>query len=158
MSNNEPDPLDPNEGRYHPRLLLLDEFDGEIRGRKKFFKSLFHLREEIEGVGKEEWTFEHDSFGPTDPGLSKMFRSYDKIGLVVVEKDGNLWVYKQTEKGSRVAQGIRRGLRILRKDDTDERERSLDLIAVINKERSGSEIEEDWEIAKRKAEVFGIDQ
>ena len=54
--------------------------------------------------------------------------------------------------------GIRRGLRILRKDDTEEREKSLELVAVINKDRSGSEIEEDWEIAKRKSEVFGIDQ
>ena len=158
MTDNESDPLDTEEGRYHPRLLLLDEFDGEIQGRKKFFKSLFHLREEIDGVGKDEWTFEHDSFGPTDQGLSKLFRAYDKIGLVVVEKDGKLWVYKQTEKGSKVTMGIRRGLRILRKDDTEEREKSLELVAVINKDRSGSEIEEDWEIAKRKSEVFGIDQ
>jgi len=119
---------------------------------------LFHLREKIDGVGKDEWTFEHDSFGPTDQGLSKLFRAYDKIGLVVVEKDGKLWVYKQTEKGSKVTMGIRRGLRILRKDDTEEREKSLELVAVINKDRSGSEIEEDWEIAKRKSEVFGIDQ
>lgn len=158
MSDDELDPLDPEEGRYHPRLLLLDEFEGEIQGRKKFFKSLFHLREEIDGVGMDEWTFEHNSFGPTDQGLSKIFRAYDKMGLVIVEKDGQLWVYKQTEKGSKVAQGIRRGLRILRKSDTEEREESLDLVAVINKDRSGSEIEEDWEIAKRKSEVFGIDQ
>lgn len=158
MTDDEPDPLDPEEGRYHPRLLLLDEFDGEIQGRKKFFKSLFHLREEVDGVGKEEWTFEHDSFGPTDQGLSKLFRAYDKIGLVVVEKDGKLWIYKQTEKGSKFAKGLRRGLRILRKGDTEEREESLELVAVVNKDRSGSEIEEDWEIAKRKAEVFGIDQ
>jgi len=157
MTDDEPDSLDPEEGRYHPRLLLLDEFDGKIQGRKNFFKSLFHLREEVDGVGKEEWTFEHDSFGPTDQGLSKLFRAYDKIGLVV-EKDGKLWVYKQTEKGSKFAKGLRRGLRILRKGDAEEREESLELVAVVNKDRSGSEIEEDWEIAKRKAEVFGIDQ
>lgn len=158
MSNNEPEPLDPEEGRYHPRLLLLDEFDGEIKGRKKFFKSLFHLREEIDGVEMDEWTFEHDNFGPTDQGLSKVFRAYDKMGLVVVEKDGQYWVYRQTEKGSKVVQGIRRGLRILRKSETQEREDSLELVAVVNKDRSGSEIEEDWEIAKRKSEMFGIDQ
>lgn len=158
MTDDEPDIMDPAEGRYHPRLLLLDEFDGEIRGRKKFFKSLVHLREEIDGVGVEEWTFNHDSFGPTDQGLSKLFRAYDKMGLVIVEKDGYLWVYRQTEKGSNFARGLRRGLRFLRKDETEERERSLELVAKINKDRSGSEIEEDWEIAKRKAEVFGIDQ
>lgn len=158
MTDNDPDPLEPAEGRYHPRLLLLDEFDGEIEGRKKFFKSLFHLREETEGVGIEEWTFKHDSFGPTDQGLSNVFRSYDKFGLVIVEKDGKLWVYKQTEKGSKFARGVRNGLRILRKGDTEERERALEKVAVINKDRSGSEIEEDWEIAKRKAEIFGIDQ
>lgn len=158
MTDDEPDPMEPSEGRYHPRLLLLDEFDGEIQGRKKFFKSLFHLREEIDGVGIEDWTFEHDSFGPTDQGLSKQFRAYDKLGLVIVEKDGRLWVYKQTEKGSKITRGLRRGLHVLRKADTEERERSLNLVAVIDKDRSGSEIEEDWDIAKRKAEIFGIDQ
>ena len=158
MTDEEPDPMDPSEGRYHPRLLLLDEFDGEIRGRKKFFKSLVHLREEIDDVEMEDWTFNHDSFGPTDDGLSKLFRAYDKFGLVIVEKDGRLWVYRQTEKGSKFARGLRRGLRILRKADTEEREQSLELVAVINKDRSGSEIEEDWVIAKRKAEIFGIDQ
>lgn len=158
MNDEDVELMDREEARFHPRLLLLEEFEGEIEGKKKFFKSLFHFRQEIKDVGLDEWTFTHKSFGPTDEGLSKAYRAYEKFGLVVIEKDGVMYIYKITEKGSKVARGLRRGLRMLFKDMTEEREQSLKLVAKVNKDRAGSEIEEDWEIAKKKSEAYNIDQ
>ncbi|QLH79512.1 hypothetical protein HZS55_20400 [Halosimplex rubrum] len=158
MSEESQDPLNEEEARIHPRILLLDEFGGEIISKQKYFKSLYHYREEVDDIGIEEWPFQHKSFGPTEEGLSKILKTYDDCGLVVVEKTDEYYVYKQTEKGSRFAEGLRRGLRMLRKDYTKEREKSLELVAKLDKDRSGSEIADDIDIQKKKSEPFGIDQ
>jgi len=155
---SEEDPIAEEEARFHPRLQLLHEFDGEIKSRQKYFKSLYHLREEQDSTSVDEWPFNHNSFGPTDEGLSKVLKAYDRTGLVIVEKTEGYYVYKQTEKGSRFAESLRRGLRLLRKEYTTEREESLELVAKIDKDRSGSDIVEDWDIQQKKSEPFGIDQ
>ncbi|AGB32526.1 hypothetical protein C488_12713 [Natrinema pellirubrum DSM 15624] len=156
MSDDETEPLDKKEGKFHPRLLLLDEFGGELHGKKKFHKCLYHFREDSEDISVDDWTFTHDHFGPTEEGLSKNLLALDNLNLIVIEKDGKKYIYKETEKGSSFTQGLRNGLRKLWGDEIQEREKSLELVAEVNKDRSASEIIDDWK--EQKEEPYGIDQ
>ncbi|MBX0305362.1 hypothetical protein [Haloarcula salinisoli] len=149
-----PEEVLPNdEAAFHYRLLMLDEFDGEIDGAKKYHKSLVEFRESANL--REDWPFRRVYWGPMDPGFSSILESYDDLQLVYKEDDGNIHIYKETEKGSRVARGLKEGLRILKKDQTQQRETELQLIAKVNKDRLGSEIEEDDIIQKLKESPLG---
>ena len=153
MSEDSNDILPDREAVYHPRLWMLDEFEGEIDGQKKFHKSLVQFRDRADL--EEEWPFTIASRGPMDPGFSSVLESYDDLDLLYVEKDGKIHIYKETEKGSRFIRGLQEGLRILRKDQTEERETELKLIAKVNKDRLGSEIEQDENIQKMKESSLG---
>jgi len=144
-----------SEAALHPRLWLLDEFDGEIDGAKKYHKSLAQYRNES-GL-QDEWPFNRAYRGPMDPGFSSILESYDDLNLVYAEEDGQVHIYKETEKGSRFINGLKEGLRILKKDQTGEREKKLKLIAKVNKDRLGSEIELDEDIQELKEPPIGSD-
>lgn len=158
MSGEKDDLMRDGEKRFHHRLALLDAFDGEIKSAQKFHKSLWEYREETEGLEQDDWYFTHAPFGPADPGLSAILYDYDKLGLVLVDKEDEVWVYRETKQGSRFVRGVKRGLRLLRKDMTEEREKSLELIAKMNKDEVGNQIANRASIKEKKDEPFGIDQ
>ncbi|QOS13120.1 uncharacterized protein HfgLR_14960 [Haloferax gibbonsii] len=145
--------LPDDEAMFHHRLWMIDEFDGVIDGEKKFHKSLVEYREEAEL--DDSWPFVRASWGPMDPGFSSILEAYDDLELVYKEKDGQIHIYKETEKGSKYIQGLINGLRILKKDQTEAREKELRLVAKVNKDRLGSEIEKDELIQKLKEAPLG---
>lgn len=158
MTGDSPDTMRDEEKSFHHRLALLDEFGGEVESAQKLHKSLWRFREETDGIDKDDWVFTHAPFGPADPGLSSVMYEYDKLGLVLVEKEDEVWVYKETERGSKFIRGLRRGMRLLRKDMTEDRKQSLKLVAKMNKDEVGNVIAEREEILAKKEEVFGVDQ
>jgi hypothetical protein len=150
-------PMTVKEARHHPHLLLLDEFNGEIEGRLKYHKSLFQYRNE-QGLDEGDWPFSREERGPMDEGFTALMDDYEKLGLVEVdEEDGKVYVYRNTEKGSRVVEGLRRGLRKIRGEEENEREETAELIATLNIDRSGSEIVEDEDIQEAKEEPYQSD-
>jgi len=150
----ESDEVLPNEkAALHPRLWMLDEFEGEIDGEKKFHKSLVQFRNNADM--EEEWPVIIASWGPLDPGFSSILAAYDDLELLYQEKCDEIHIYKETPKGSRFIRGLKRGMRVLRKDQTEEFETELKLIAKMNKDRLGSEIETDEDIQELKKEPLG---
>lgn len=160
MSEEDPEPdipMDVEEARHHPHLLLLDEFDGEIKGRLKYHKSLFQYRNE-RGLDEDDWSFSREERGPMDEGFTELMDDYEKLGLVEVdEEEGKVYVYRDTEKGSRVIEGLRRGLRKIRGEEEEEREKAAELIATLNFDRSGNEIVEDEDIQEAKENPYQSD-
>lgn len=156
--DQEPElPMAAEEARHHPHLLLLDEFDGEIDGRLKYHKSLFQYRNE-RGLDEDDWPFSREERGPMDEGFTDLMDDYEKLGLVEVdEEEGKVYVYQDTEKGSRVVEGLRRGLRKIRGEEEDEREKTVELIASLNIDRSGNEIVEDEDIQEAKENPYQSD-
>lgn len=156
--NQEPDiPMAVEEARHHPHLLLLDEFDGEIDGRLKYHKSLFQYRNEQE-LDEDDWPFSREERGPMDEGFTDLMDDYEKLGLVEVDnEEGKVYVYRDTEKGSRVVEGLRRGLRKIRGKEEEEREKTAELIATLNIDRSGNEIVEDEDIQEAKGNPYQSD-
>jgi hypothetical protein len=156
--NQDPNiPMAIEEARHHPHLLLLDEFDGEIEGRLKYHKSLFQYRNE-RGLDEEDWPFSREERGPMDEGFTDLMDDYEKLGLVEVdEKEGKVYVYRDTEKGSRVTKGLRRGLRKIRGEAENQREETAELIATLNIDRSGNEIVEDEDIQEAKENPYQSD-
>lgn len=160
MTEDEPEPDIPmkvEEARHHPHLLLLDEFDGEIEGRLKYHKSLFQYRNQ-RGLDEEDWPFSREERGPMDEGFTELMDDYEKLGLVEVdEEEGKVYVYRDTEKGSRVVEGLRRGLRKIRGEEEEEREKTAELIATLNIDRSGNEIVEDEDVQEAKENPYQSD-
>lgn len=156
--NQEPDiPMAVEEARHHPHLLLLDEFDGEIDGRLKYHKSLFQYRNEQE-LDEDDWPFSREERGPMDEGFTDLMDDYEKLGLVEVDhEEGQVYVYRDTEKGSRVVEGLRRGLRKIRGKEEEEREKTAEVIATLNIDRSGNEIVEDEDIQEAKENPYQSD-
>jgi len=142
-----------DKAAFHPRLWMLEEFEGEIDGEKKFHKSLVQFRDEA-GI-EDDWPFIRASRGPLDPGFSGLIAAYDDLELLYQEKDGEIHIYKETPKGSRFVRGLKRGLHILKKDQTEKFETELELIAKVNKDRLGSEIELDEDIQNLKESPLG---
>lgn len=68
------------------------------------------------------------------------------LNLFYREEGNHIHIYKKTEKGNKYIRGLRRGMRILGKDQTEKFETELKLIAKVNKNRLGSEIELDEDI------------
>lgn len=148
MSNEEDDEV------LHPRLLMLDDFGGEVEGRLKFHKSLYQYRNsELES---EDWAFRREEHGPLDPGFSSRMQSYENLDLTEVDEDREPHRFRITEKGRRFSRGLSSGLSKLRAGFDDRRE-SLREVANLNKNRSGSEIEEDEDIQEAKEEPYQTD-
>lgn len=142
----------PEEAK-HNRLLMLDEFDGEVDGELKFHKCLYQYREFSEEVDESEWTFIREERGPTDRGFSSVLQSYEDLELAEEDDTDNRRDFRLLSKGERVTKGIRRGLSKL--DDSFEKRLSvLSSVAETNKQRSGSEITEDDSIQEAKEETY----
>lgn len=142
-----------SEEAKHNRLLLLDEFDGEVDGELKFHKCLYQYREFTNEVDKSEWTFVREERGPTDRGFSSVLQSYEDLELAEENDSGNRRDFRLLSKGERVTKGIRRGLSKL-DDSFEERLSALSSVAEANKDRSGSEIVEDDSIQEAKEETY----
>ena len=143
------------ESRYYPRLQLISEFDGKVEGRLKFHKSLFEYRNEV--MDETDWPFTSEERGPMDQGASSVMDSYEKMGLVTIDDEGDIYFYEETEKGSRFSRGIKRGLEKLRGGEADRRESALKKIAERNKDRSGYEIVQDEEVQDAKQNPYQTD-
>lgn len=156
--DQEPDiPISVEEARHHPHLLLLSEFEGEIDGRLKYHKSLFQYRNE-RGLDENDWPFSREERGPMDEGFTDLMDDYEKLGLVEVdEEEGKVYVYRETERGSRVVEGLKRGLRKIRGEEENNREEKAELVATLNIDRSGNEIVEDEDVQEAKENPYQSD-
>lgn len=137
---------------YHPRLLMLDDFDGEIDGRLKFHKSLYQYRNS-DPEAEEDWEFRREEHGPLDPGFSSRMQSYEDLDMAEVDEDSEPHRFRITSKGERFARGLSKGLSKLR-DDFEKSRSNLKEIATRNKDRSGSEIEQDEDVQEAKDEPY----
>lgn len=94
-----------SDEEHQPRLLILHEAGGEIKGRGKYHKLLDRYRREadesdIEHVVKER--------GPYDSGLSRSVRRYRDAGLIETDEEGSSRDIQETEKGKRYMSGFER--------------------------------------------------
>lgn len=149
MTDNEDE-----EETYHPRLLMLDDFGGEVEGRLKFHKSLYQYRNS--DSEPEDWSFRREEHGPLDPGFSSRMQSYEDLDLAEVDEDDEPHRFRITPKGRRFARGLSKGLSKIR-DGFDERREDIREIASRNRDRSGSEIEQDEDIQDAKDEPYQTD-
>ena len=140
-----------NDRSDYPRLVMLSEFEGEIDGRLKYHKSLYQYREAESDV--LAWGFNREERGPHDPGFSSVMQSYENLDLVEVDEEGEPHIFEMTEKGERFVEGLKSGLERLDEEFTAKRE-TIAQIASRNKDRSGSEIEEDEEPQKAKEDPY----
>jgi len=142
-----------SEQKNHPHLVMLDEFDGEMDGELKYNKVLYKYRYNAEEVDDDDWAFTREQWGPTDPGFTSIMSSMADLGLSEEEDSEPMHIFRLTSKGRDVASGIKRGVTKL-----DPRYSSklstIRAIAEIDKDRSGSEIEEDEEIQEAKEETY----
>lgn len=143
------------ESKYYPRLQLISEFDGKVEGRLKFHKSLFEYRNEV--MEEEDWPFTSEERGPMDRGASSVMDSYEKLDLIDIDDEGDVYFYEETEKGSRFARGIKKGLQKLKGEATERREGAMRKIAERNKDRSGYEIVQDEEVQEAKKNPYQTD-
>lgn len=160
MVDEDPGPdfaIPMEEARHHPHLLLLEKFGGEIEGRLKYHKSLYQYRNG-QGMDETDWPFRREEHGPMDEGFTTLMEEYEKLGLVKVdEEEGKIYIYRTTETGSRVIRGFRRGLRKIRGEEAEDKERTAELIAELNMDRSGNEIVEDEDIQEAKEGPYQSD-
>ena len=148
MTNNNEDE------ELHPRLMMLSEFDGEIEGRLKFHKSLYQYRNSE--TDSEDWTFRREEHGPLDPGFSSRMQSYENLEMADVDEDEEPHRFRITGKGERFVRGLSMGLSKL-KDGFDEKQEAIRSVASRNKDRTGSEIEQDEDVQEAKEEPYQTD-
>lgn len=139
---------------YHPRLMMLDDFGGEIDGRLKYHKSLYQYRNS--DSSSEDWEFRREEHGPLDPGFSSRMQSYEDLDMAEVDEDREPHRFRITSKGRRFARGLSNGLSKLR-EGFNERRDSMREIASRNRDRSGSDIEQDDDIQEAKNEPYQTD-
>lgn len=158
QEDNGPDVSMPiEEARYHPHIMLLEKFEGEINGRLKYHKSLYQYRN-AQGMDEQDWPFSVEERGPMDEGFLALMEEYEKLGLVELdEEEGIMYVYRNTDKGSRVARALLRGLKKILGEGAMEREENAEVIAALNIDRSGSEIAEDEDILEAKKNPYQSD-
>ncbi len=82
--------------------------DGGISGKLKMQKLSVEVREELINNGYENpWRFIRNFRGPTDPGLSRLMISFQKLELVEIEQIKNQGIkYILTEKGIKVKNSL----------------------------------------------------
>ncbi|EMA15206.1 hypothetical protein [Haloarcula marismortui] len=139
---------------YHPRLMMLDDFGGEIEGRLKYHKSLYQYRRS--DTQPDDWDFRREEHGPLDPGFSSRMQSYEDLDMAEVDEDEEPHRFRITSKGRRFARGLSNGLSKLR-EGFDEQRESMKEIASRNRGRSGSEIEQDEDVQDAKDEPYQTD-
>lgn len=147
--------MNDEESKYYPRLQLLSRFEGRVDGRLKFHKSLFEYRNEL--MDDSDWSFTSEERGPMDRGASSAMDSYEKMGLVEFDDDGNVYSYEETDKGSWFTRGIRKGLQKLQGEEVEKRDSAMKKIAERNKDRSGYEIVQDEEVQEAKEDPYQTD-
>jgi len=152
MADDENYTMDDEEAKSHPHLLMLDAFGGEIGGELKFNKVLYKYRENA--VKKDDWEFDREQWGPTDPGFTSIMQSLDELDVTELEEVDRMHLFNLTAKGRDVASGLRRGLNKLQ-PDFSEKDSVIQSIAQRDKDRSGSEIEQDEIIQDAKEETEG---
>lgn len=152
MEDNENYTLDGEEAKNHPHLLMLEAFDGEVDGELKFNKILYKYRKAA--VEKDDWEFDREQWGPTDPGFTSIMQSLDELDVTELEEVDRMHLFKLTAKGRDVASGLQRGLDKLQ-PDFSEKASVIHSIAERDKDRSGSEIEQDDIIQEAKEETEG---
>ncbi|MXR52394.1 hypothetical protein GRX03_12365 [Halovenus sp. WSH3] len=146
---------DSNEDEvFHPRLMMLDDFDGEVEGRLKFHKSLYQYKNS--DSESEDWKFRREEHGPLDPGFSSRMQSYEDLDMAEVDEDEEPHRFRITPKGRRFARGLSKGLSKMR-DGFEQRREALRSVAEQNKDRSGSEIEQDEDVQEAKEEPYQTD-
>lgn len=138
------------EGKNHPHLLMLDEFDGEIDGELKYQKVLYKYR--VNALEEEDWGFTRERWGPTDPGFTEIMQSLEDLNLAELEEDDRMHIFQVTDAGEEVADGLKRGLSKL-DPGFSPRIQTILGIAESDKDRSGSEIVEDEIIQNAKDET-----
>ncbi|OYR54155.1 hypothetical protein DJ73_05790 [Halorubrum sp. Ea1] len=138
------------EGKNHPHLLMLDEFDGEMDGELKYHKVLYKYR--VNALEKEDWGFTRDRWGPTDPGFTEIMQSLDDLDLAELDEDDRMHIVRMTNGGKEVADGLKRGLSKL-DPGFSPRIQTILGIAESDKDRPGSEIVEDEIIQEAKEET-----
>ncbi len=144
--------MDGEEAKNHPHLLMLDAFEGEIDGELKFNKVLYKYRKAA--VEEDDWKFDREQWGPTDPGFTSIMQSLDELDVTELEEVDRMHLFKLTAKGRDVADGLRRGLDKLQ-PDFSKKASVIHSIAERDKDRSGSEIEQDDIIQEAKEETEG---
>ena len=144
--------MENEEAKNHPHLLMLDAFEGEIDGELKFNKVLYKYRKGA--VEKDDWKFDREHWGPTDPGFTSIMQSLDELDVTELEEVDRMHLFRLTAKGRDVTSGLRRGLNKLH-PDFSERTSVIHSIAERDKDRSGSEIEQDDIIQEAKEETEG---
>ncbi|OVE85667.1 hypothetical protein [Natronolimnobius baerhuensis] len=138
------------EGKNHPHLLMLDEFDGEIDGELKYQKVLYKYR--VNALEDDDWSFTRERWGPTDPGFTEIMQSLDDLDLAELEEDDRMHIFRLTDTGEEVADGLKRGLSKL-DPGFSPRIQTILGIAESDKDRSGSEIVEDEIVQNAKEET-----
>lgn len=138
------------EGKNHPHLLMLNEFDGEIDGELKYHKVLYKYR--YNALDEDDWGFTREQWGPTDPGFTEIMQALDDLDLADLDEDDRMHIFQITSKGREVADGIKRGLDKLDPGFSEKADTILG-ISKSDKNRSGSEIEEDEVIQNAKEET-----
>jgi len=141
-----------DEQKNHPHLLMLDEFDGEVDGELKYNKVLYKYRYNAEGIDEDDWAFTREQWGPTDPGFTSIMSSIEDLGLAEGDDSEPIHIFNLSSKGKSVAGGIKRGVSKLDPDFSGKLG-TIQAIAARDKDRSGSEIEEDEEVQEAKKET-----
>lgn len=136
---------------HHPRLLLLDEADGDIEGRAKYHKLLYKYADEE--AEETSLSFVLEERGPYDPGLSQAMQRYMDLGLVDVDDDEEPHEVEQTEKGKRYMSGYERA----KKQLDDRFQKTKEKIARTVRrhgEKSANEMVEEENIQEAKENPF----
>lgn len=136
---------------HHPRLLLLDEADGRVKGRAKYHKLLFNYADEK--AEETSLTFVREERGPYDPGLSQAMQRYMDLGLVEVDDDEEPHEIEQTEKGKRYMSGYERAK--MRLDETFQQTKQQ-IQSTVRKhgDKSANEMVREENVQKAKENPF----
>jgi hypothetical protein len=141
-----------SDKEHQPRLLLLHEAGGEIRGRGKYHKLLDKYRREAEDDTEIEYVVEER--GPFDPGLSRSVKRYIDTGIVEPDEDDESRDVQETEKGERYTSGFERAKSRL--DDSFERTlQRVRGVVTEHGDRSMSDMVQDEEVQSDKELPYG---
>lgn len=81
MTEDTSEVLPEDEAAFQLRLWMINEFDREIDGEKKYHKSLIQFRDRT-GL-ENDWPFIIASWGPLYQGFSGILAAYDDLEFVL---------------------------------------------------------------------------
>lgn len=108
-------------------------------------------------MDRTDWPFTSEERGPMDQGGSSVMDNYERLGLVKISDEGDIYLFEETRKGSRFTSGIRKGLEKLQGPEMNRRDAAMKKIAERNKDRSGYQIVQDEEIQEAKDSPYQTD-